>query len=348
MKIISAVAVFIIVFLGFQRLLMPKYASEVLEGGLIREYYSSAMNHDVIFIGDCEVYANFSTITLWEEFGITSFIRGSAQQLIWQSYYLLEETLRLETPQVVVFNVLSMQYNEPQSEPYNRLTLDGMRWSGSWIRSIRASQMPEEGWLSYFFPLFRYKARWREINSEDFQFFFNNPRVSINGFMVRSDIQPVGFLPEPLRLGNYRFGDNAYYYLERIAQICRDAGVELILIKAPTLFPHWHDQWDEQIVAFAEENNLLYINFLEYTEDMGIDFSTDTFNGGLHLNVFGAEKTARFLGEIIQSNFDIPDRRNEPEIANYWNELSELYHRIIARQQQEIADFGRIQNFLAE
>ena len=106
-----------------QALLMPKYMSNVKEGALIAEYYKAPKNNDVIFIGDCEVYENISPVTLWQEYGITSYIRGSAQQLIWQSYYLLEETLRYETPKAVVFNVLSMKYNEPQNEAYNRCLL---------------------------------------------------------------------------------------------------------------------------------------------------------------------------------------------------------------------------------
>ncbi|MCL2378219.1 MAG: SGNH/GDSL hydrolase family protein [Defluviitaleaceae bacterium] len=345
-KIFSAVAVFILVFLAVQRLLVPKYASVVLEGGLIREYYSSSFDHDIVFIGDCEVYANFSPITLWEEFGITSFTRGSPQQLIWQSYYLLHDTLRFETPEIVVFNVLSMQYNEPQYEPYNRLTLDGMRWSRAKLNAISASRLYDENWLSYIFPFFRYKDRWREISTEDFRYFFTNPRVSVNGFMIRSDIMPAGFIPAPLPRANFQFGDKAYYYLNRMVQLAAENDINLVLVKAPTLYPHWHTQWDEQIVQFAQENNLLYINFLEYIDNIGLDFSTDTFNAGLHLNVFGAEKLAGFFGGILTGYFDLPDRRMEPDTAARWNEKSELYHSIIARQQAEIAAYGRIQNFL--
>ena len=62
-----------------QRLLMPKYVTGVVEGALIAEYYPEEKNHDVIFIGVCEVYENFSPQILWEEYGINSFIRGSAQ-----------------------------------------------------------------------------------------------------------------------------------------------------------------------------------------------------------------------------------------------------------------------------
>ena len=113
-----------------QRLLVPKYVTDVVEGRMIAEYYEeSDKDHDVIFIGDCEVYENFSPQVLWDDYGINSYIRGSAQQLVWQSYYLLEDTLRYEQPDVVVFNVLAMKYNTPQNEAYNRMSLEGMRWS---------------------------------------------------------------------------------------------------------------------------------------------------------------------------------------------------------------------------
>ena len=57
---------------------MPKYMEDIQEGAMVGEYYAEAGNHDVIFIGNCEVYENFSPITLWEEYGITYYIRGSA------------------------------------------------------------------------------------------------------------------------------------------------------------------------------------------------------------------------------------------------------------------------------
>ena len=79
--------------LGFlQALTMPKYMTTSREGALVGEYYREDGEHDVVFIGDCEVYESFTPPTLWEEYGITSYIRGSAQQLAWQSYYLLEES----------------------------------------------------------------------------------------------------------------------------------------------------------------------------------------------------------------------------------------------------------------
>jgi hypothetical protein len=344
-KIAVAIIVFTSVFFCLQRLLAPKYASQTLEGNLIREYYDSGFGNDVIFLGDCEVYHNFSPVALWEEYGITSFVRGSPQQLVWQSYYLLEDTLRFETPRVAVYNVLSMQYGEPQNEAYNRLTLDGMRWGMPKIRAISASMTDGEDWLSYIFPLFRFKERWREIGAEDFRYFFQRPRVSVNGYMMRSEVVPAGWIPsQPLR-GDYRFGGKAYEYLEKLEKLTAENGIELVLVKAPTLYPPWHPQWDAQITDFAEKHNLLYVNFLNYIDDIGLDYNNHTFSAGLDLNVFGAELLSRFFGEILQTRFSLPDRRNDPDTAEPWNTLSALYHQNKARQQSEIERYGHIQNF---
>ncbi|MCL2188281.1 MAG: SGNH/GDSL hydrolase family protein [Defluviitaleaceae bacterium] len=348
-RILIAITAFTVVFFGLQRLLTPKFATPPgLEGGMMREYYRSNFDHDIIFLGDCEVYANFSPITLWEEFGITSFIRGTPQQLIWQSYYLLQDTLRFETPRMVVFNVLAMQYNEPQNEAYNRLTLDGMRWGMPKIRAISASMTEEEDWLSHVFPFFRYKDRWRNIGANDFRYFFRSPRVSLQGFMIRADVEPAEWIPFPTPRGNYQFGDKAYYYLERMVTLTAANNIELVLVKAPTLYPNWPAQWERQIVDFAQTHNLLYINFLDYIEEIGLDFNYHTFSAGLDLNVFGAEKLARFFGERVQKYFSLPDRRGEADTAEHWNALAELYHRVVARQVAELERYGRIQCFRIE
>ena len=162
-RIISGILV-LVLMLGClyvaQRLLVPKYQKGIVEGSMIAEYYKDKSDHEVLFVGDCEVYENFSTIELWEDYGITSYIRGSAQQLTWQSYYLLEDALRYETPKVVVFNVLALKYNEPQNEAYNRMSIDGMKWSMSKVNDIKASMTPDETFVEYLVPLLRYHSRW--------------------------------------------------------------------------------------------------------------------------------------------------------------------------------------------
>ena len=319
-----------------QALLMPKYMGKVKEGALIGEYYQNAGNNDVVFVGDCEVYENFSPITLWEKYGITSYIRGSAQQMIWQSYYLMEETFRYETPKVMVFNVLSMKYDTPHStkdadqrEAYNRMTLDGMRWSSSKWNAIQASMTKEEqekeAEFSYMLPLLRYHDRWSQLTSEDFKYWFKRDQVSDNGYLMQVGVKPATDRIVP-PLMNDRLGDNSWYYLDKMTQLCKSKGTQLVLIKAPVDYPKWYDAWDEQVAQYAEKNGLMYIDMRDYDQEMGIDWTTDTYDEGQHLNVYGAEKASAWFGKVLQEQCNVPDRRNDTEIAALWAEKSETYH----------------------
>ncbi len=331
-KITCSIVIILISLVFLQRLLEPKYVSEIIEGRLIEEYYKDEKDHDVIFIGDCEVYENFSPKILWEEYGINSYIRGSAQQLIWQSYYLLEDTLRYEKPDVVIFNVLSMQYNEPQKEAYNRMTLEGMRWSFPKVKAIFASMTKSEEFLDYVFPILRYHSRWKELGYEDIQYMFKDKQVSHNGYYMRVDVKPAGTVPKGKVLADYQFGENAYYYLDKITQLCRENDICLILIKAPSLYPYWYDEWEEQIETYAKENNLQYINFLKLIEETGLDFTQDTYDGGLHMNLSGAEKITRYLGKVLQEKYSLPDRRNDRKLMEDWKGKSVAYDQEKERQ----------------
>lgn len=321
---ISACIVLVTLFL-LQRLLVPKYVDDVVEGAFIAEYYKEEKDHNVIFIGDCEVYENFSPAVLWEEYGINSYIRGSAQQYIWQSYYLLEDTLRYETPEVVVFNVLSLQYDQSQREAYNRMTLEGMEWSPVKVKAILASMKEEENFLDYVFPILRYHSRWSELTPADVRYMFDTKPVSHNGYYMRVDVKAAQDVPEGRILGDYSFGENAWKYLDKMTALCEERGIELLLIKAPSLYPYWYPEWEVQVEEYAEAQGLRYLNFLELQEDTGIDYSTDTYDGGLHMNLSGAEKLSHYLGRMLTEEMGIPDRRGEEHLAALWEETIAAY-----------------------
>lgn len=319
-----------------QLLLMPKYMQENREGALVGEYYAQAGNHDVIFIGDCEVYETFSPITLWQEYGIPSYIRGSPQQTIWQSYYLMEDTFRYETPKVMVFNVLSMKYdtvestgNQARREAYNRMTLDGMRWSSAKWKAILASMTEEErqwdGALSYLFPLLRYHERWSQLTQEDFRYLFRRETVSDNGYLMQTGVKPLTDAHISAPLADYTLGETSMVYLDKMVSLCQAHGTQLVLIKAPVLYPVWWWEWDEQVARYAEEKGLVYVNMLEYQEEIGIDWSVDTYDTGLHLNVWGAEKAAKWFGAFLQEECGLPDRREEESLAALWDRKIQTY-----------------------
>ena len=337
-----SVAFWLAVLFLLQCLLVPKYQTGIVEGSMIEEYYTDKTEHDVVMIGDCELYENISTVELWRKYGITSYIRGSAQQLPWQSYYLLEDTLRSETPRTVVFNVLSLKYNEPQSEAYNRMTLDGMQWSSAKFNAIKASMTDGENMADYLFPLLRYHARWSELTAEDYRHIFSKDPVTFNGYYLRADVRPEDEFPDPMPLADYTLGQNAMSYLKRMASLCKEKDITLVLVKAPVLYPHWYDEWDQQIADFAESSGLAYLNFIGLRDEIGLDMSADTYDAGLHLNVYGAEKLADYFGEWLVENCNLPDRRSEPGVASYYKTLAARYDNELNAQLAELDAKGEL------
>jgi hypothetical protein len=325
LKIPAFVLVLVLVLFVAQSVLMPKYITEAVDGRLVAEYYSSAKNHDVVFVGDCEIYENISPITLWKEYGISAYFRGSPQQLIWHSYYMMEDTLRYEKPKAFVFNVLSMKYGEPQNEAYNRLALDGMEWSKSKLDAINASMTEEETFLSYVFPILRYHSRFDKLTSEDFRYLFTVKDNTFNGYQMNKGILPVGTLPTVRRLANYQFGEICYEYLDKMRVLCEEKGVELILVKAPSLQPHWYEQYNDQMVEYAARHGLKFYNFVDVAEEIGIDYQTDTYDAGLHLNLAGATKMSQYFARILAEEHGIHDRRNDPEISELYDEKLRQY-----------------------
>ena len=325
LSVIAVLLVFVAVFCLVTQLLTPKYMTDLVEGSMISQYYRESGNHDVVFIGDCEVYANYSPMEMYRSQGITAYIRGTSQQLIWQSYYVLKETLKYETPKAVVFNVNAMRYGEPVKEAFNRLTLDQMRWSEEKIGIIQASMTEEEDFLSYVFPILRYHSRFDELTQEDWEYFFKVKDNTYNGYLVNKNINPVGTLPAKRPLADYQFADICYDYLDKITALCKENGVELILVKAPSLYPYWYEQYDEQMAEYARENGLAYYNFAACIEEIGLDFQVDTYDAGLHLNHTGAEKLSRYFARILAENHQIPDRRTDSKIAAIYDEKLKRY-----------------------
>ena len=96
-------------------------------------------------------------------------------------------------------------------------------------------------------------------------------------------------------------------------------------MKAPSVYPFWYDEYDAQIQEYADKHGLAFYNFLDQVEEMGIDYNVDTYDGGLHLNLAGAQKLSRHFAGILAEKHGMEDHRNDPAIAAEYEEKLRLY-----------------------
>lgn len=334
--IIASIAAFCLLFAFFTRLLSPKHVTVLREGALVGEYYLEAdeeREHQIIFLGDCEAYGSFIPAIIWESSGLTSFVRGSPAQRIWQSYYLLLDTLRYEKPDVVVLSVYALCHGDSASEAYNRLTLDKMRLSKIKLDAIAASMTEGESLLSYLFPLLRYHSRWSKLTHEDIEYLFARKTVSHNGYLLTGgSLAPnTPLTPEPLF--DYSLPEISLEYLDKMRLVCESEEIELVLVKSPMQSDayYWYDEWDAQVREYADRHGIDYYNLIN-NEEIGIVGSD--YADGVHLNFRGAEKTSLYFGKILKENYfsvgraPAHDERTceiwQEKLTKYYNERNEV------------------------
>ncbi len=303
--------------------------SHPYEGSFIAEYYTYEPDHEVIFLGDCEFYESISPVRLFEEYGISSYVRGSAQQLIWQSYYVLLDTLKHEKPKVVVLNACEMKIGDVQNEAYTRMTLDGLKDINYRLKAANILKKSDETLISYVFPLLRYHSRWSDLTGDDFKYYITRDKITYAGYHMQTDIRPKTREDAPWPpLFDYSFPEICYEYLDKITALCKENDIKLILFKSPTAswqYP-WYEEWNDALYAYAEKNDILYLNGLEHTAEMNLDMTCDSYDEGVHLNVYGAEKCSDYLGSVLSDGYSLSDLRNDNNASSAWKEVCERYH----------------------
>ena len=80
-----------------------------------------------------------------------------------------------------------------------------------------------------------------------------------------------------------------------------------MLIVAPYMITTEDKETYKEIMDIATENNVIFIDYNEYVEEIGLDYSTDLFDDS-HLNYNGSCKFTRFLAELLTGS-NLPDRR---------------------------------------
>ena len=322
--LIFAASVF--VFLSLNLLFMPKYIESDNDGRISAEFEQEKLNNDVLFVGSSVVYSAINPIVMWDLYGMSSFDRASSSQPAWTSYYLIKDSLESSDPELVALDVSFLRYEDDYvEEPSNRKVFDGMRISRTKFDAIKAAKSPDESYIDYIVPLFRFHSRWQYLKGEDFKYLYYKPKVTYNGYIYSENIDSVVDEKSTDGLFEVRLSDRSAEYLEKTIKLLQDENVQLLLFKTPSYQPKWDENFDADIRFIADRYGVEYIDFDNLTEEIGLDYSKDTPDKGGHLNAYGAEKFSTYLGEYIKENYTVSDRRDDPAYKKVWQEKCERY-----------------------
>ncbi len=253
---------------------------------------------DVIILGDSLSYSSISPMVLWRNHGITSYICGQSGQKIQETYHMLETAFETQSPKLVILETNAMFRGNPG------------------LASLRESI---EEWGNHYIPIFRCHDVWKS-------FFIDKqyPEENYKGFAFRCAVKPYEkgeYMQETEQREDMT--DTVITYMEKIGELCRAKNVKLLLLGTPSPV-NYNYRRHNSVRTYATEHSLEYLDLNLKLGEVGIDWKTDSLDKGDHLNLSGAQKVTKYLGEYLKSEYELPDHRGEASYAA-WDKEEEEY-----------------------
>ena len=293
----------LVILYGLSFLFVPK--NNTKDAGMEEIYANGIQGEppnsiDVVVVGDSESYSSISPLHIWKTTGYTSYVCGSGRQYLSYSKTLLERAFETQSPKLVILETLCI------------------------YRQIPAKTVVMDE-VSRYLPILRYHDRWKVMTREDFsptdgnsyttpyKGYRHNNKVSgadTSNYMAQTE--KIASIPLVNRL-----------LVKQIQELCEANGAKLLLLSTPSTV-NWNYQRHNGIQELADELDLEYIDLNTKPQEVPIDWSTDTYDRGDHLNYSGSRKVSQFLAKYLEGTQMFSDHRGDSKYAS-WNTLLQDY-----------------------
>ena len=303
-SVIAIVAISLVLLMGLSTIFQPKDTTR--RAGMIDPAANGIMAEpagtiDVLIVGDSEGYSSFSPLQIWGEHGITSYVCATSGQRLPYANTLLHRGTEHQRPRVVIIET-------------------NMLFSAFSIDDLIGKE------LERVFPVLRFHDRWKGLGPDDLS---HPPRYrtpdELKGFQIETAVRNESVIDETVA-ANYRVDyipGSAQLYLRSMVEYCRSIGATPVLMAVPSAV-NYSEVRHDAVQALADELGVDFIDMNVAPNEVAIDWSAETFDGGDHLNLAGAQKVTAFVGGYLAETFALTDHRGDSAYGR-WNELYEWY-----------------------
>lgn len=257
---------------------------------------------DLVFLGDSESYSAFNPLQMYSEQGYTSYVCGTSLQRLCDTYVLLQESFKTQSPKVVVLETNCF-----------------FRFSG--LAEDDSDKVMNT--FSRVVPVLKYHDRWKTfVPLKIFRHIDKNEGL-LKGFRYRTGTEPYNggeWMKKTEEVAGT--GANAEHYLKKIKELVEANGGTLLLVSVPSP-DNWTYAKHNAIEKISEEYDLEFLDMNLTQDELNIDWKTETKDGGNHLNFLGAKKVSSYLAKYLSEKYNLPDHREDPAYDNWEEDIKE-------------------------
>lgn len=288
------------------------------------DFFNQDENFDVLFFGSSHTIDGIFPMELWNDYGIVSYNLGNYSERIVTTYYNMLLALKYTEPKLVVIDACLASStekirNDKKEHLYNMLDSYPISYTKyEAIKDLFNNENVLDNEINFLFNFSLYHSRWNELTKEDF----------INDNNKAKGAETMISISTPNEMSNFN-NVNTYSgketinmeYLRKIITYCQENEIEVLITYLPYPATDEDIGVSKYVQAICDEYDVNYINFLSMDT---VNYNTDCYDSGSHLNPSGARKVTDYIGKYIMENYDIPDQR-ENEVYNFWYEDYDEY-----------------------
>lgn len=270
---------------------------------------------DVLYLGSSFAYCDFDPVEVYRNSGLTGYVVGASEQTPSISYWYLREALKTQKPQAVVFEVTGVYFGRYMGHTQTNLVY--MPASENKLGAIFTAAEPElrTGLLC---DLWFYHSRWKEVGLSDLKRAVTPATADHwKGFTGMHGTAQTPKMDRDVRqIEDDQYRENLEW-LWKIADLCRDEDIQLVLVTNPTYAqarPEQYRQLAEDVAREAPE--ALFVHWADSVDDWGLT-ETD-FYDICHLNIQGAGKYAVGVAELLTDELGLSPMPQTEENTRAW------------------------------
>lgn len=318
LKAILCLGVIIIIIVVLNNVFLADTVDNSQRLTWLQEIKSEEVNTlDVVFIGDSTCTNAFKPIQLWEEKGITSNNIGFAYGAPSEMYHIVKRLFSYQSPRCIVLE--GSMFYETKAE-------------GNFLKSdiFEISDLDSDlfEYLNDFCPIVKHKSI---LKGKSASFLLKHKPKRLHsydkGYNYVSDVSSAAKGENDI---DYELISNSDKYLERIINICTDNDCMVLMVNAPQI-SKWNSSIGDTMLEFANGHSIKMIDYNSdlFSDACKIDWTTDTNDGGTHLNYSGATKTTKAIGDYLVNELGLKPTKLTKEQADKWNADAKEFHKTI-------------------
>lgn len=252
---------------------------------------------DVLFLGDSMTYSSYSPLDMWEQQGFAGYVSAVGGGRMNTAYNTLCRALQSQSPKVVVLEAHVAARYTPGNEA---LLSEAER----------------------IFPLFQDHDRWKQLSLSDLTDPVEYTNIeTFKGFRPNHKVRSTeddSNMEKSREKSSLNLITRIYLY--RVIQLCKANDIQLLIAATPTT-QNWDYKKHNAMEDFCAENGVDFLDMTLLTDELSIDWETDSRDEGDHLNYYGAMKVTAYMGSYLTSHYDLPDHREDSAYQSWWTAL---------------------------